>query len=385
MKKRKGLIVTGIIFIVFVLLIGMAAARRGSKPEMVKTTNITTGDLKSYLSTNAAIKSQNSKNYMGASQLTIKIVNVKVGDHVAKGKVMLEYDLSDLKNNLDQAKIQYSNAELQRDELKKQKDQLDQAINDLDKQIKQLETSKNPSDAVKLQSLQQERGSLQPISNEKIKLSDNSVSLAKLALDSAKSKYYKYAYGIVSEFDGVVTALNATAGSSVSPAQPVIVVQQLDNLKAVISLGKYDAAKVKLGQEVNIKSGENTYKGAVSFLSPAATELAQETSLTAEINILDKSPDLKVDFDTNVDILLGSVTNAVKVPVECIQYDKDGKSFVYKLVDNKAKKVEVRLGLQSDVESQVIEGLSAGDTVILNPSLSLKDGSKVKVSKGDSK
>jgi HlyD family secretion protein len=380
--KKKALVITGIILIAAVLLVAMTAGRRGVKPEVVKTASVIKGDLKSYLSTNAVIQSKNTKDYIGAAQLTVKSVNVKVGDKVKKGQVMLNYDLYDLNSNLAQAQLQYSNAVLQKKELIDQKKQVEDTIANLDIEIKQMEASKNPTDKVQLQTLKQQRESIQPISDEKVALMANSVSLAKIALDSAASKLEKYKEGIVADFDGVVTQLNAVEQSTLNPAQPAIVIQQLNNLKAVVSLGKYDAAKVKLGQEAVLKNGNKQYQGVVSFINPAAestvSAAGQDTSLEAEIDIINKNPDLKVDFGVNVDILLGSSKNVLTIPVECIKYDKDGNSSVFTLVDGKAKQVSVNLGLQSDTEAEVVSGLSLGDSVILNPSISIKEGTAVK-------
>ncbi len=387
MKKRKAIIITCVILALVLIFGAMAASRRGTKSEVVKTAAVLKGELKSYLSTNAVIKSKETKSYIGVSQFTVKKVYVELGDKVKKGKTMLEYDLYDLYNSVKQARIQYNNAVLQRKELLNQQNQIEDTAVDLDKQIKKMESSTNPADLLQLQSLRQKRDSIQAISDEKLKLMDNSISLAKLGLDSAESKYDRYKGGMTAEFSGVVTALNAVEEGSLSPAQPAIVVQQLDNLKAVMSLGKYDALKVKNGQEATLKYGDNLYNGKISFINPAAAKsvsiTGQETSLDAEIDILDEDPGLKVDFDVNVDILLGSVKDSVKLPIESLKYDKDGKAYVFKVAGGKAKQVSVKLGIQSDTEAQVLEGLVLGDAVILNPGISIKDGTAVKSDEGE--
>ncbi|MHB1125414.1 MAG: efflux RND transporter periplasmic adaptor subunit [Bacillota bacterium] len=382
---KKTLVIIGVIVVVLVL-VAVAVGRGGGKPQIVKTAAVTRGDLKSYLSTNAVIKSKNMKSYVGTAQLPVRKVHVEVGDTVRKGQVMLEYDLYDMNTSMQQAKLQYDNALLQRNDLLNQKRHLDQTIGDLDQQIEELKESNNPADAVQLQALKQKREALQPISGNKIELADNAVSLAKLAYNSAASRYEKYKSGIVAGIDGVVTELYAAEGAMLNPAQPAVVIQQLSDLKATVSLGKYDALKVKVGQEALLSYGERTYQGVVSFISPAAVKAVsmtgQEKSLEADIDIQDAQPGLVLDFDVNADILLGSVNDVLKIPVECIKYDKSEGGYVYKLVDGKAKLVKVKLGLQSDMEAQVLEGLSLGDTVILNPGISIEDGTPVRTNEG---
>lgn len=380
-KKRNTIII--VIVITAAVFTGIMILRsREPGAEAVKTAAVTQGEIKSYLSTNATIKSKNVKAYFGASQFIVKSINAKVGDTVKKGEVLLSYDLSDLKTSLQQARIQYSNALLQKEDLINQKKELDNTIKSLDKRIEQLENYQNPSDAVQLQTLRQQRNSLQSVSDEKLKIMDNAAALAKLGLDTASSRYDKYRDGIVADTDGVVTAVNALDGSMLSPAQPAFIIQQLDNLKAVLSLGKYDSAKVKIGQKAVLKNGDKTYTGTISYIDPAAVTTSslsgQSTTLKSDIDILNPDSNLKVDFDVNVDILLGSADNAVKIPIECIKYDKGGRTSVFKVVDKIAKQIDVKLGIQSDTEAQVIDGLSAGDIVILNPGISISNGTRVK-------
>ena len=163
MKKRKGIIIAVIIVVAAALIIAGIARGRGVKPEVVKVTDVTKGDLKSYLSTNAVIASKNEKSYIGAAQLTVKKINVKVGDKVSKGKVMLEYDLYDLNTSVSQARVQYNNAVLQKEDTVKQNDKIQEDIKTLDKQIKELEASKNPSDLVQVDGLKKQRQALQPV------------------------------------------------------------------------------------------------------------------------------------------------------------------------------------------------------------------------------
>ncbi|MDV3425990.1 MAG: efflux RND transporter periplasmic adaptor subunit, partial [Bacillota bacterium] len=226
-----------------------------------------------------------------------------------------------------------------------------------------------------------------PFTSEQLKQSDNNISLQKINLDNAKSIRSKSQSTIVSDIDGVVTALNIVEGSTAAiGTQPAITIQDTNNLKAVMSVGKYDAAKIKLGQEAVIKNGTKEYKGKVSFIEPAATKTVSatgsDTTLGVEIDITDKCDGLKIDFDTDVDILLGQANSVAKVPAESIRTDKEGKTYAFEIEGNKAVEKEVKLGLQSDTEAQIIEGLSSDNKVILNPSSAMKTGDLVSESAG---
>lgn len=376
--------------IIVFLLIGVVAAgglyfiirsRGNRRITEVKATTVERGDIKSYLSTTATVKSQNYKEYYGL-QAKVKAVNVKVGDKVTKGTVLIMYETQDLAAAVKQAQIQYDNAVLQRKDLINQNNSIKSKINDLDIQINSLQGSSDPQSVSRLESLKQQRNALQPISDEKLKQADNGVALAKISLDSAKQKSAENKSSIIAEDDGVVTLVEAVEGSVTNGMQPVVIVQDTENLQAIASLGKYDANKIKLGQEVIIKSGSSNYKGKVSFIDPAATRVLSaaggETTLGIKINIIDKAPDLKIDFDVDVDILLGQSSNIIKVPAEAIRNGKGNKNYIYIIENGTAREREITIGLQSDMEVEIVRGAVPGERVILNPGASIHDGTVVK-------
>lgn len=380
MKKKTviyGLIVVGILSGAFLI----SGKKKDSKIPTVKTSIAQVGELRSYISTTATVKSNNSREYYGL-QAKIKKVNVKVGDKVKIGDILVTYESQDLASTVSQAQIQYDNALLQKKDLYNQNNNIKSKISDLDKEIATLQNSSNPTDKAKLETLKQQKSTLSPISDEKLKQADNSVKLAELSLNSAKQRLSENKTTIVAENSGVVTDLNAIEGSVGNGMQAAVVVQDVENLKAIASLGKYDANKVKIGQEVSIKTGSNTYKGSISFIEPAAKKsvgvAGSETTLGVEITILDKAPALKIDFDVDVDILVEKTENAIKIPSEALKVEKGDKTLVYIVEENMVHEKKVNIGTQSDTEIQITEGVKKGDKVVLNPSTSIKEGLIVK-------
>lgn len=361
----------------------------------VKTADVTQGDLEVYLSSSAPVKSQEVKDYYGA-QAKVSKVDVKVGDTVKKGQVLVQYDAQDLETPVKQAKLQYDNAILQKQDLSNKDSDINKNKADIDKQIKDINAEINkikndPTGAMKLQELNAKKSTLEsqkkaliPISSTQYKQAENSINSAKLALDSAKANAAKNITNITSDMDGVVTAVNVEQGA-VGSVQAAVTVQSVTSLKLTLSLSKYDASKVAMDQQATIKSNGKSYNGKVTYIAPTA-EAAKtsavaattgEASLTVDVSITDPAPELKIGFDVDVDILLNDAKNVIKVPTESIKTDKSGKSIVYVVQNNKAVEKEVKKGAQSDTEVQV-EGVDVGSKVILNPTDLIKDGSEVK-------
>lgn len=381
MKKKTviiyGLIAVGILSGVFLI----SEKKKNSKITTVKTSVVQIGEIKSYISTTATVKSKNSKEYYGL-QAKIKKVNVAVGDSVKIGDVLVVYEAQDLSSSVSSAQIQYDNAVLSKKDLYNQNNSIKNKISDLNKEITTLEKSINPADIAKVEALKQQKSGLSTISAEKLKQTDNAVKLAQISLTSAKQNVANIKSTVVATNAGVVTKINAIEGSMGNAMEAIVVVQDLENLKATASLGKYDANKVKIGQEVIIKSGTNTYSGTISFIDPAANKTlgaaGSEITLGVEINILDNAPFLKIDFDVDVDILVEEVEKAIKIPSEALKVEKGGKYLVFIVSENIVREIKVTVGTQSDTEVQIAKGLKTGDKVILNPSTSIVDGTIVK-------
>lgn len=391
MKKKVIAIIIAVVVIggVFGLNRINKARNQGST---VKTSEVTQGDLQVYLSSTALVKSQEVKDYYGA-QAKVTKVNVKVGDTVKKGDVLVTYDQQDLNTQVKQAEIQYNNALLQKQDLVNQNNDIKNKIAEYDKNIKEINAKieKIKDDPFEIDSLQilnqdkatqeQKKAALAPISDTKLQQADNSISSAKLTLDNANSNLSKGVSSITADIDGVVTALNVAEGAMGTIQQAAVTVQNVANLKVTLSLSRYDAAKVTIGQDAVIKNNGKEYKGKVSYISPTAevakTSTSGEANLSVDINITDVNPELKIGFEADVDILLNEAKDVIKVPTESLKTDKTGKSVIYIVEDNKAVEKEVTKGIQSDTEVQV-EGVTTGAKVILNPTDTIKDGTVVK-------
>jgi len=391
MKKKVIAIIIAVVVVggVFGLNRINRARNQGST---VKTSEVTQGDLQVYLSSTALVKSQEVKDYYGA-QAKVTKVNVKVGDTVKKGDVLVTYDQQDLNTQVKQAEIQYNNALLQKQDLVNQNNDIKNKIAEYDKEIKevnnQIEKAQNdpfdidllPTLNSKKESLEKSKSALTPISDTKLQQADNSINSAKLTLDNANSNLSKGVGSIVADIDGVVTVVSVAEGAIGNIQQAAVTVQNVANLKVTLSLSRYDAAKVTIGQDAVIKNNGKEYKGKVSYISPTAevakTSTSGEANLSVDINITDVNPELKIGFEADVDILLNEAKDVIKVPTESLKTDKTGKSVIYIVEDNKAVEKEVTKGIQSDTEVQV-EGVTTGAKVILNPTDTIKDGTLVK-------
>lgn len=380
--KRKGFIVI-ILMVILVISVFVGKSiinKKNSKPE-VKVTTVKKGELNVSLSTTGVIKSRNIKNYFGG-QFKVNKVNFKVGDDVKKGDVIATFDTNDISYSVKQSEINYRNAVLTRDELYKQRDSVNSTIRSLDEKINSLKESKNPVDIQMYETLKSEREKVKPISEESIKKAENSVELAKLNVDSSKSKESSSSSSIVADFDGVITAINLQEGSLPAMNMPAVTIQDMNNLKVVININKYDVGKVAKGNGGEAIFNNEKVLGEITFIDPVAKESVtpqgSERSVIVEMELKEPLKAAKIDFEVDVNILLNKKDNVIKIPAEALKEAKKDSAVVMVYENNKAIEKNIKIGIQSDTEIEVLEGLKENEEVILNPSSNLKTNSEVK-------
>jgi membrane fusion protein (multidrug efflux system) len=76
-------------------------------------------------------------------------------------------------------------------------------------------------------------------------------------------------------------------------------------------------------------------------------------------------------------LIFESRDNALMVPEQAVVADP-AQSFVFQVVEGKAKKVVVKTGLRRDAQVEIVEGLKAGDVVVTAGQLKLRDGAPVR-------
>ncbi|WP_317912808.1 efflux RND transporter periplasmic adaptor subunit [Carnobacterium maltaromaticum] len=191
---------------------------------------------------------------------------------------------------------------------------------------------------------------------------------------------------ITATIDGTITALNVKKDQvdlNTQTGQPSVTIDDLGNLKVAILLSKSDANLVKVDQPVTLTSGNTTYTGKVSALDPVATTTTGATGATTAlggtINFDTPPTGLFAGFEIDADITTNTAENALTMPIETLVYDKENKPYVYIVKNDKAKKVEIETGIQSDTKVQIIKGLEKGQKVIISPADSLKNGTAVTV------
>jgi RND family efflux transporter MFP subunit len=157
--------------------------------------------------------------------------------------------------------------------------------------------------------------------------------------------------------------------------------QLIDNssLKINIYLSEQEALKVKTGQEVTISSVilSQPKVGKISMISDKADASGK---FLAEINFSNNEQELKAGILADVHFSMAEVETGLSIPVNAlIASAKEAKVFVVK--GNKVEQRSIKTGIVTSNKVQVLEGLHAGEQVVISGQLNLENGTNISINK----
>jgi len=207
-----------------------------------------------------------------------------------------------------------------------------------------------------------------------VEQSQREYNLAKIMLD--------YSY-IKSPIAGVVTARPVKIAETVPVGALIASVVATDSLYIEAFIDEADAAKVAIGQQVNVTMDaypEKAMKGEVYMISPVVLGNKQEArTFEARVRLLDTNIKTKPGMSADVEVIVSKKEHVLIVPSQAIIEKNDAK-YVYVGNNNKAVLRQIKTGQFNWSNTEVTEGLQEGDIVITNPDTAgLKDKARIKV------
>jgi RND family efflux transporter MFP subunit len=184
-----------------------------------------------------------------------------------------------------------------------------------------------------------------------------------------------------SPIDGVVTNISVSVGEMAHPGRPLATVADLSRIKASLTVSESDLDMIRLDQTIRTfcVRGE-CIEGKVTKVPMSAEPMTRLFSVEGVI----ENPAGKLRPGTlhEVEILVAERANGLAIPLDALGEEK-GQQFVYVVSEQNgkliAKVVPVKIGLILTRELEVIEGLSAGDLVVVNGQNLIEDGTLVRI------
>ncbi len=184
---------------------------------------------------------------------------------------------------------------------------------------------------------------------------------------------------------GVIMVVAVKDGQPVTQEQSIVEVGTVDELKLRIRVDELDITKVHLGQKLGVKSAANpgrSFDGVVDRIT-ARTTAGGGGSDHYEVfgRVANQGGELRVGMSAEVRIETDKRTETLVVGLESVR--EDGTEPEVLVVSDFAVVTRpVKLGLRTQTQVEVLEGLQLGDRVIVSPFTlirTLKAGDSVRV------
>lgn len=177
-------------------------------------------------------------------------------------------------------------------------------------------------------------------------------------------------------FSGMLGIRNVSPGAYVTPQQVITVIQQLSSLKLDFTVPQEFDGLLKKGTEIKVKQLNDSvyYKAQI---------IAKETSInTATGNIKIRAVLKEGNFTpgafVKVFVDAGSQKDRIIVPSNAIIPDVTSKKLIV-VKNGKGVMKNVQTGIRTSYGVEITEGISTGDSVVVNGVLFVKPDAPVKV------
>lgn len=190
-----------------------------------------------------------------------------------------------------------------------------------------------------------------------------------------------------SPVDGRILKLHRESEGVVNAGEPLIDIGDPSALEVKVEVLSADAVKIKSGTPVLFErwGGDAPLSGKVRIVEPAAfTKVSslgvEEQRVIVVADIISVPQDwqrLGDRYRVEASFILWEGKNVLQVPAGALfRYGEGWAVFVFE--NNRARLRKIERGHSNGLASEIVSGLTEGETVIIHPDESIKDGTRVK-------
>lgn len=195
-------------------------------------------------------------------------------------------------------------------------------------------------------------------------------------LRSSRAKLVKTV--VRTPFAGFVGLRRINVGDYATVGQELVDVVQLDPLRVNFSVPEILLPRVVADLAVDVTVDaypDDIFSGTIIAVAPKAE--VQGHSLEVRASLPNDELKLRPGLFVHISISLGARPNSIVVPEQAIWPIGQDKT-VFVVVDGKAEQREVKLGERQPGLVEVVEGLSAGEIIVIAGQMKIHDGAKVR-------
>lgn len=343
-------------FIPFLLLVACrnpagAPVIEQSKPIHVKTETVTERGLPDYVALTGTLKANEESDVAADTSGKVVQTFVERGQQVKKGQVLVVLDARSAALTANVAEAQTKLAESQLDQARRECERVKHLLDTT--AISQAEYDRQASECTARQWSAAAAQAQQ-------------ATLSKLVGDSQ----------VRAPFDAIVGERFVNVGQWVGTQTRVATLYQPDPIRLQITVPEADVALVKPDMVVTFTVtafGDERFKGGVKFISPNVRESTRD--LIVEAMVTNPDHRLKPGMFAVALLRVGESKHPV-VPQSALQRDETGAR-VFVVANKRVEERTVQVGEKIDDAIGILQGVHAGEEVVLDPGKDVHDGAEV--------
>jgi membrane fusion protein (multidrug efflux system) len=187
---------------------------------------------------------------------------------------------------------------------------------------------------------------------------------------------------ITAPFDGILGLRQVSPGSLVTPGTPIATLDDISVIKLDFTVPERYLAVLARGQEIAARSEtwpDREFTGTVASVDSRVDPVTRSVTVRAQV----PNPEQLLRPGMLLAVRLYQSPRAAIVLPEIAVMQVGAQAFVYRVAaDQTAERVKVTLGSRRRGEVEIAAGLAAGDTIVTEGAVKLRDGARVTTAAG---
>jgi HlyD family secretion protein len=207
-------------------------------------------------------------------------------------------------------------------------------------------------------------------SDTDLRLAEIAVQQADLAVAQAEAALNRAV--ITAPFDGMIVQVNLTVGEPPSPDNPALLLVDASRYYVDLAIDETDVVDVEIGQQVDLHLDalpDAEIKGQVTRVALTPSVAAQLVTYPVRVTLAATDALIRIGMSVTATIVVDEVPDTLILPNRFLRIDRATQQ-AYVTVERATgqfEEVPVQLGLRNETESQIVEGVEAGQRVVLLP------------------
>lgn len=185
---------------------------------------------------------------------------------------------------------------------------------------------------------------------------------------------------IRTEVAGTVLTRNAEPGDLVQPSRVLFEIARTGGTEVLVPLDEKNLEVLRIGQAAMCIADAyptHPFPALVDFIAPSIDPQRGTVDVRLTVN---PAPDfLREGMTVSVNVETGRRDSALIVPNDALAEIDGARAEVLAVIDGRAVRREVQLGLRGLTQSEITRGLQAGDWVLADTEAAVIDGERVRV------